>query len=216
MPTNTEANTAQSEGNSHPSVGSPERFYQRFGPDGEVFSRHWPRLTTEESATIFARRNSGLDVLLINPPIREWSFPNIMPIGQGYMAAVASMDGHCVRVLDLNAMRREPVRVSETEFARWIERLLHQCFDQGRPHVIGIGGIITQYGRLRAIARVCKQVYPEVPIVIGGGVASSMPEFMVRHLPIDVAVREEGEATFSEVLHCLAVRGRSTDSQIDG
>ncbi|HKZ48087.1 MAG TPA: radical SAM protein, partial [Thermoplasmata archaeon] len=41
---------------------------------------------------------------------------------------------------------------------------------------------------------------------LGGGMASCLPAFMVERLPIDVAVQEEGEATFSEVLHRLEER----------
>jgi radical SAM superfamily enzyme YgiQ (UPF0313 family) len=129
-----------------------------------------------------------------------------MPIGQGYVAAVAAMDGHRVDVLDLNAERREPVDGSGAEFSSWIEERIHEALIRVRPDVIGIGGIVTQYGRIRAILRVCRRACPEVPIVLGGGIASSMPEFMVRRLPIDVAVQEEGEVTFSEVLHRLEAR----------
>ena len=43
-------------------------------------------------------------------------------------------------------------------------------------------------------------------LAIRGGIASSMPEFMVRRMPIDVVVQEEGEVTFSEVLHRLEAR----------
>jgi radical SAM superfamily enzyme YgiQ (UPF0313 family) len=42
-----------------------------------------------------------------------------------------------------------------------------------------------------------------VPIILGGGIASSMPEFMLQKMPIDIVVQEEGEVTFSEVLHRL-------------
>src|SRR5436309_138396 len=80
----------------------PERFYQRFGPSGEVLDPSWPRLTTAESRARFPARAEGLSILLINPPIREWSYPNILPIGQAYIASVAVMDGHSVDILDLN------------------------------------------------------------------------------------------------------------------
>ena len=88
---------------------APERFYQRFSSEGGILDASWPRLTTDESAEQFQPRDEGLDVLLINAPIREWSYPNIMPIGHGYVASVAVMDGHQVHVLDLNAERRNPL-----------------------------------------------------------------------------------------------------------
>lgn len=181
----------------------PERFYRRFDNAGAVRSTGWPRITGQQSVAEFAPRSAGLRVLLINAPIREWSYPNIMPIGQGYVAAVAAMDGHHVSVLDLNAERREPIKMAEAEFSQWIERRVLEAVEAHRPDVIGLGGIITQYGRIRAIARLCKTARPNVPIILGGGIASSAPDFMVRRMPVDIAVQEEGEVTFSEVLHCL-------------
>jgi radical SAM superfamily enzyme YgiQ (UPF0313 family) len=166
----------------------------------------WPRITTWESEKAFSPREKGLRVLLINPPIREWSWPNIMPIGQGYVGAVAAMDGHQVDVLDLNAERKRPVKDAPEVFTKWIEAEVLRKLESRKPDVIGIGGIITQYGRIRMIAQICKRVYPDVPIVLGGGIASSMPGFMLARLPIDIAVQEEGEVTFSEVLHRLEMR----------
>ena len=77
--------------------------------------------------------------------------------------------------------------------------------EKDKPDVIGIGGIITQYSRIKQIVGICKRVYPDVPIILGGGIASSMPEFMVARLPIDIAVQEEGDVTLSEVLHRLEI-----------
>src|SRR5438093_1544034 len=149
-------------------------------------------------------------VLFINAPIREWSYPNILPIGHAYVGAVAAMDGHTVDVLDLNAERREPIKDSLETFVRWAETRMVEKLGRDRPDVIGLGGIITQYSWIKRIAELCKRVHPDVPIVLGGGIASSMPEFMVKRLPVDVVVQEEGEVTFSEVLHRLE-RGASME-----
>lgn len=178
---------------------TPERFYQRF-TEGRCVHPSLPRMTTEESERQFQPREEGLHVLLINAAIREWSYPNIMPIGQGYVGAVAVMDGHKLDVLDLNAERRTPVADMES-FDTWVERRVEEKLGKARPDVIGVGGIITQYKRIKEIATICKRVHPDVPIVLGGGIASSMPEFMLRRLPVDIVVQEEGEVTFSEVLH---------------
>ncbi len=186
-----------------PVTAAPPRFHQRFNAGGEVLTPSWQRMTTEASQAGFTPRDEGLNLLLINPPIREWSYPNIMPIGQSYVAAVAAMDGHCVDVLDLNAARRQPVKESPERFSAWVEQQVADALARRRPDVIGIGGIITQYKRIREIVRLCKRVYPQVPVVLGGGIASSMPEFMVRRLPVDIVVQEEGEITISELLQRL-------------
>jgi len=178
----------------------PARFHERFGPTGRIRNASWPRITTDESVRLFPPRQDGLRVLLINPPIREWSYPNIIPLGQAYVASVAVMDGHRVSVLDLNAERRQPVKDPDAEFSRWVERRVIETVQNSKPDVIGIGGIITQYRRIKQVLEVCRGIDPEVALVLGGGVASCMPVFMVERLPIDVAVQEEGEVTFSEVL----------------
>jgi len=185
----------------------PARFYQRFGDDGHARAARWPRITTEETERLFAPRPRGLRVLLINAPIREWSYPNILPIGHAYVGAVAAMDGHTVDVLDLNAARRAPVKDSADAFVRWVEARVADKLGRDRPDVIGLGGIITQYAWLKRIAELCKRLLPDVPIVLGGGIASSMPEFMVKRMPVDVVVQEEGEITVSEVLHRLEAGG---------
>jgi radical SAM superfamily enzyme YgiQ (UPF0313 family) len=185
---------------------APARFYERFDGRGVSGNAAWPRITIEASETGFEPRADGLRILLINPPIREWSYPNIMPIGQGYVGAVAVMDGHRLRVLDLNAERERPVKDPPDVFTRWVEARVRAALDVETPDVIGIGGIITQYKRIKEITTLCKRLCPDVPIVLGGGIASCMPEFMVQRLPIDVAVQEEGEATISEVLHRLEQR----------
>lgn len=182
------------------------RFFQRFGSKGEVLDPSLPRLTTGDSERQFQPRKDGIHLLLINPPIREWSYPNILPIGQAYVGAVAVMDGHHLDVLDLNAERRGPVTQTPAEFTQWVEATVRQRLLERKPDVIGIGGIITQYKRIREIARICKATCPDVPIVLGGGIASCLPEFMVTHLPIDVAVQEEGELTISELLHRLELK----------
>jgi anaerobic magnesium-protoporphyrin IX monomethyl ester cyclase len=174
-------------------------FYERF-VGGICRAPELPRLTTRASMAQFAPRDEGLHVLFINAPIREWSFPNIMPIGHGYVGAVAMMDGHRLSVLDLNAERREPVKMDEAQFNRWIESRVRQALAALEPDVIGLGGIISQYGRLKSIAKICREALPNATIILGGGIGSSAPEFMLQRMETDVVVLEEGEVTFSELL----------------
>src|SRR3990167_10816677 len=83
-------------------------FFQRF-ENGKCIAPHLPRITTRKTIKTFTQRDSGLKVLLINPPIRIWSMPNIEPLGHCYIGSSAIMDGHKLSVLDLNAERKEPV-----------------------------------------------------------------------------------------------------------
>jgi anaerobic magnesium-protoporphyrin IX monomethyl ester cyclase len=179
--------------------------YERFRL-GTITDRNAARLTGRASESRFTPRDKGLDILLINPTIREWSYPNIIPIGLAYVGSVVIMDGHKLHVLDLNAERSEPIAWSTAEIDLWVTRRLTDTLARVRPDVIGIGGIITQYRSIRHIARVCREAAPATPIILGGGIASSMPEFMLQRLPIDIVCQEEGEVTISEVLHRLEMR----------
>ena len=176
------------------------RLHERFQAGRAVA---FPRLTTEDTLGAFPR--GDLRVLLIQAPIREWSYPNIAPLGQQYVAASAWMDGHDVRILDLNAERRGPIEVDE-RFHRWLERRVLWALDAHEPEVVGLGGIITQYATVRRIARLVRAFRPEVKIVLGGGIASCLPLFMAHRLPVDVVVQEEGEVTVSEVLDRIEAR----------
>ncbi len=181
---------------------APQKFYQRFR-DGETLGLHGPRLTTEDSVAQFTPREEGLKILMINAPIREWSYPNIMPIGHGYVGSVAIMDGHALEILDLNAERRQPMKMTPEELGRWIDERVLAKLAKFKPDVIGVGGIVTQFSHIRRIVRLCRSVYPDVFIVMGGGVGSSLPVFMVKRAGVDAVIQEEGEVTFSELLHRL-------------
>lgn len=172
------------------------KLYERF-PGGRATA--FPRLTHDGTLRGFPPRPDGLRVLLVNVPIREWSFPNIGPLGQEYVGAVAMFDGHDVRVLDLNAERVGPVE-ADARFRTWTERRLEQAIDTHDPDVIGFGGIITQYSTIRRLMRVARMTRPQAKIMLGGGIASCLPAFMAARLPVDAVIQEEGEVTVSEVL----------------
>src|SRR5437667_7619540 len=118
-------------------ANAPPRVYDAFGDNGHVLDSSWPRITTDESERQSEPRRDGLRVLFINAPIREWSYPNILPIGHAYVGAVAAMDGHRVDVLDLNAERREPIKGSLATFVGWAESRGVEKLERDRPDVIG-------------------------------------------------------------------------------
>ena len=176
-------------------------FFHHFDSSGEA-KEEFPRITTDITEQQFKKRKNGLKILLIHLPIREWSYPNIFPIGHGYVASVAMMDGHSVSVLDLNAERRVPVDSADA-IVELIEKRVPEMIRELTPDLIGFGGIITQYALIKHTIRLCKSLSPKTPVVLGGGIGSSMPEFMLRFIGADIIVQEEGEATFSELLFRL-------------
>lgn len=175
-----------------------EYFFQRF-ENGKCIAKDLPRITTQESEKLFEVRNEGLKVLLVNPEIRVWSMPNIEPMGQCLIGSSAKVDGHQLFVLDLNAERKEPV-LDEKKFYNWANNRIIEEINRIQPDVIGVGGIISQYKRIKEIVAVCRQNSNAV-IILGGGIATCMPHFMMQRIKPDIVSLEEGEITFSETLY---------------
>jgi len=131
-----------------------------------------------------------MKVLLINPPIREWSKPNVFPLGLGYIAAVLQKEGHDVEVIDINAYR-----FSRDEIENKIKKADYD--------VIGIGGIITTYRYIKWLIQVLKKFHPDKKIIIGGSVGSSIPNIMLEENAADIVCIGEGEETIKELIKVL-------------
>lgn len=86
-----------------------------------------------------------MKILLVNPPIREWAKPNVLPLGLGYIASVLRDKGHEVDMMDINAYRWD---ISEVE-----DRVKNTEFD-----VVGIGAIVTVYKYVKWLAGIFKNI----------------------------------------------------------
>ncbi len=131
-----------------------------------------------------------MKVLIVNPVIREWSKPNCFPTGLGYIAKTLTLAGHDVEVLDLNALR-----LPSTEVSKKIESCNYD--------VVGMGGLITIYSEIKNLARICKEIHPDKPIMAGGSVSTSIPKTMLEKTQVDIACIGEGEVTAVEIVNAL-------------
>ncbi|MFQ5874697.1 MAG: B12-binding domain-containing radical SAM protein [Dehalococcoidia bacterium] len=128
-----------------------------------------------------------MKILLINPVIRPKSPPAYFPLGLGYMASLALRGGHDVEVLDINAHRWTPAEVEA--------KIQRASFD-----LAGITGMITEYRQVRWLASVLRKYHRHEKLVLGGGLASSAPEFLLQVTDLDVLVLGEGEEVFPELV----------------
>ena len=131
-----------------------------------------------------------MKILLINPPIREWSKPNCFPLGLGYIASVLLQEGHEVKVLDINAHRW-----GKTEVENKIRDI---SFD-----VVGIGGIVTIYKYVKWLIGILRKYHLDKLIVIGGSLGSSIPRIMLEKNPVNIVCIGEGEETIKELIRKL-------------
>ncbi len=127
-----------------------------------------------------------MNVLLINPPIRERFPAYIQPIGLGIVANMLRHGGHEVKILDLNAIRPQKDAVEDL--------LPDEEFG-----MVGCGGLITTYKYLHFLVPVLREKYPKSYIVIGGGGITSAPDVYMGNLRPDFGVIGEGEYTALEL-----------------
>ena len=141
-----------------------------------------------------------MKLLLINPPIREWSLPNVFPSGLGYLAAVLQdrNPDWDIAVYDINALRPAPDQ-------------LERCLAESDADVFGIGGLVTIYGTIKDLILTLRRLHPDRTIVAGGSCATSVPHVMMDKTPVDILCIGEGENTTSEMLDALAGK-RALDS----
>jgi anaerobic magnesium-protoporphyrin IX monomethyl ester cyclase len=145
---------------------------------------------------------SAVRFLLVNVPVRLRCPPSTFPIGVASVATALSQAGHDVEVIDANAHRYPVSKVVE---------LAHEV----APEAVGISGLISTYGyQLELVTALKARLGPHVPIVCGGSCASSVPELMAQHCPVDVLALGEGEATAVELAEALS--GRRALEQVGG
>lgn len=147
-----------------------------------------------------------MHVLLINPPWEKRADDNrarfkviscLPSLGLGYVAASLEKAGVEVRILDLNVerigLKDLPRRFASLEF---------------QPQFIGITATATIAYAAIKIAAVCKEVFPEAMVVMGGVQPTVTPELFLAGKHVDYVVRGEGEETIVD----LAVKGEPASS----
>lgn len=142
-----------------------------------------------------------MKVLLINPPIREWAKPNVLPLGLGYIASMLRNAGHDVKVMDINAFRWEQENLEE--------KIKNADFD-----IAGIGAIVTVYRHVKRLISLLKKYHPVKKVMVGGSVGTSIPHIILAKTEADIVCIGEGEDTVVELVGALE---KSADlKNIDG
>ena len=131
--------------------------------------------------------------MLINPPIREWSRPNIVPLGLGYIASVLQNSGYEVEIMDINAFR-------------WTKEEVKEKIKNAEFDVVGIGAIVTVYKYVKWLIKTLKTHYPEKKVVVGGSVGASIPQIILEKTEADIVCIGEGEDTMIELLGAIETK----------
>jgi len=120
-------------------------------------------------------------------------------IGQGfpYLAGALKAGGHEVSAVNMNYRWCRPSVgvVLEHEIRRAVARF--------QPQLIGIGGLTADYLFIRDAIMICRNINPDIPIVLGGGIVTYDREFVFRMLAPDFAIVDEAEETIVSLVEAL-------------
>jgi len=135
-----------------------------------------------------------MPILLIHPPCKKIYQP-IFPLGLAYIAGSLLQAGYEIEVWDINA-------------EKWTEdQVVHKIEALGDAfRLVGISALTGDYLYVEWICHVLKRIKPEIKIVLGGHLASALPQFLMEHLPIDYIVVGEGEETIVALAHHIRDR----------
>lgn len=142
-----------------------------------------------------------MKVLLIQaePPgdIQDFNFP----MGYACLDSVLTKHGHEVEILFTVAYC-----LAEKDIAR---RAI-----ESKAQVIGIGGMWPYLPRTEKIVKMLREVCPDAKIVIGGWMATYLPELVLSKTGADFCIAGEGEAALLQLLNSL--EGKTDYSNIKG
>lgn len=144
------------------------------------------------------------DILLMIPSsIEEYTRHEVPPLGVCYIAACLQKQGYTVKILDMavNPMKRDTIIA---------------YIQENKPRVIGISSLVTIHQNGIRIAKLIKQEFQHIPIIMGGPHATCIPEDVLRSGAVDVVNLFEGEATFVEIVRHYLDNHPNTLSEIKG
>ncbi len=141
-----------------------------------------------------------MNILLISPLLTRRN-PYVPNIGLAYIGAVLIENGHSVSMLDIEAFKysKETVR----------GKIREENMD-----IICIGTLVTGFAYVSWLCGMIKEIKPEVPIILGNSIATTIPEIALRHLDVDYLVLGEGEITIIELIN--AIKHNTPKSTIHG
>jgi anaerobic magnesium-protoporphyrin IX monomethyl ester cyclase len=178
-----------------------------------------------------------LDVLLIQPPIRDFylTAKRTVPYGLASIAAALIGRGFSVEILDALAVSKNRPAALPPEMADLEEfygrpdispfALFHRFrhFGSSFEHIgrralasgawlVGISSLFTPYaGEALAAATAVRACHPSGTIVMGGHHPTVMPEHVLASPAVDYVLRGEGEATLPLLAEALRDRRPLTD-----
>jgi len=162
-----------------------------------------------------------MKVLLINPPWYRLFGEELaaFPLGLSYLAGVLEKNGFDAVVYNadhskgaISDMSSEEMVAHHESYLKTLSDLSEPIWDEVReivrsqkPDVVGVNVWTPKLGSALNVAKICKQINPDIKVVFGGVHATIMPEQTLKNNEVDYVVRMEGEYTMLEL--CQKIQG---------
>lgn len=154
-----------------------------------------------------------IDILLVNPPIQDFSengftkiyngsFSMQPPLGLCYIAAVLRENNYKVKILDMDILK-----LSLHNFIDFIKIL--------KPKVVGISVTTVCYQISLKLAKIIKEFDDSISIIFGGFHPSLFPKTVIKEPTVDYVAIGEGEYTLLELAN-LIVNNSGKIEEING
>ena len=134
-----------------------------------------------------------MNILLISPLLTGRK-PVVHNIGLSYIGGVLLKNGYNVSLLDIEAYK-----YSNKEVIEYLKI--------NNPEIICIGTIITGFNYVKFLCDEIKKIYPDVPIILGNNIATTIPKIVLENINVDFLVVGEGEITIIDLIETLQNRG---------
>lgn len=171
-----------------------------------------------------------MKILLIEPPFHRFMgfYRYFFPFSLSSLAAYIKTRGYDVLVYDADHGEK-PVSMTSSDllevfpkYLQAIQNKKHPIWNEIKnvirdyaPDLIGITFMSTKLGAVQQITNIAKQLYPGIPVVLGGAHPSVLSHSSLEKTKADYVVIGEGEQTFCELIDVLE-KGNKELSQIPG
>ena len=125
------------------------------------------------------------------------------PLGIGYINSALKKAGYNIRFLDVFWMSNPIQEISDyiSENKEWVQ-------------VVCISGFSDSFPFQKEISRIIKEIKSDILIISGGGLGSSLPEYLLSNTLIDFISIGEGEYSLVELINTIESEGDL--NKIDG
>ncbi|MEW6067354.1 MAG: radical SAM protein [Nitrospirota bacterium] len=128
----------------------------------------------------------------------------VVPIGLYYVGAILKESQYDVEILNWHDINKTPHKIEE-------------MLKEKRPDVIGFSIVHANRWGAIDIAKIAKQILPEVKIVFGGIGTTFLWKHLLEHFgEIDYAVLGEGEYSFLRLIQCIEKEDYEKIDEIKG